>query len=119
MLIHFECPDGHRLKADSEFEGKYAPCPACGKMATVPEGRTDPLTDSGVVRLLDDGTLTSAAEQEAVKPRSKKCPRCAATLLASARLCSSCNLYVGVSEQTWNSVFNAAKRDVQNNKKAL
>ncbi len=95
MLIHFSCSQGHRLSADSRFVGKRARCPTCQEAMVVPPPPKTSITDSSVMRILGDAEppppMPSANE-----PKYKRCGRCGASLLQSAKVCDECQTYVAV-----------------------
>lgn len=89
MMVHFRCPEGHRLKANAFLIGKTVACPACNSHVVVPHRSGDPLTDSAVVRLLDDhpkATITNPDAEE------KQCTGCGSIVPASFRICPFCDL---------------------------
>lgn len=88
MMIHFRCPQGHKLKANAFLVGQTVACPACHTHVVVPGRSGEPLTDSAVVRLLDvlPKPTTAASDGE-----MKHCPACHATIPVSFRICPHCD----------------------------
>lgn len=52
--IRFQCPSGHKLVADIRCQGHAMRCPKCGRAVVVPTPPREPLTETGIVRLLAD-----------------------------------------------------------------
>lgn len=93
MFILFDCPSGHRLKAQLRFEGTPVTCPACNRHTIVPRQHSEnAISDSSVVRLLGDYEPVQDLKP-AKKESTKSCPRCNTALLPTDRICSKCQMY--------------------------
>jgi hypothetical protein len=125
MYVYFECDNGHRLKAHASHRGRGSKCPRCQAEIVVPERQSNPVTDSGIARLLgtpepqesreETRAETSAAPSATATASSAKttCPRCSAIIAASSRSCDQCGLYITVNASAWDSVLKTANRYVR------
>lgn len=107
-LVRFDCPSGHRLKANPRHAGRTVKCPACGGCATIPPA--DPsLTPSQIINFLDETQSASQVLRSresslslSNEPLETKavCPRCHELIEASAHLCHHCKLYFGSGQHS-------------------
>ena len=114
-MIRFECPAGHKIKADAKLAGRTAACPACGTPVAVPQPAAA-ITETGALRLLNacgNQAPTIDPQPPAQPSPTKSCPRCQVTLSSGARICWSCRLDVGPASDAWKSVVRAAARYVK------
>ena len=94
--IYVECPFGHRIRANVNLSGRKLACPKCMNPVVVPQAK-DELTDTGVMRILDDANATGPAEQPKVtKAPSRLCPHCSAGISDSLAVCPQCQCYLGI-----------------------
>lgn len=103
MIVSFECPEGHKLKADSMMIGRIVSCPACKSRITVPASEPASVTDTGVVRILE-----ASGDDARVENRShnqKICPRCGESAPASSNVCGSCRRYFYPTTGAWNAML--------------
>ncbi|MCA9173445.1 MAG: hypothetical protein KDB14_03080 [Planctomycetales bacterium] len=111
-LLRFECPSGHRLKANPRHAGRAVCCPACGGKTTVPtpDVKDESFSASAVVRLLEESKSSSSvlrrrdleSQQRAQEIAQLKtaCPRCHELIASSSRICPHCKLYLAAPDQT-------------------
>ncbi|MFN3192264.1 MAG: hypothetical protein ACE361_17265 [Aureliella sp.] len=101
MTIHFNCENGHRIRADEKHAGQQGNCPRCRVPIQVPSPPADQkrprsITESGVMRVLGDADL-APSKGVATESAKRCCPRCRKPLSAEATLCKHCHLYVGLT----------------------
>jgi|GEM_PF-4889894 len=110
MFIYFECSHGHRLKTDRRHAGKPSQCPQCRIPLTVPQPQANPITDSGVVRLLGEHHAPAKPSFAALEPE-QACPRCGGEIATAARICKHCEVYLAPDQKLWNvSLKSSSKR---------
>lgn len=97
--IEIACENGHRLNAGHQSQGKTLPCPKCGVAVKVPqhafESTPDPLSDTGVMRILGASTSFSAEPMVTAAAPLRACPRCEAGIPLSSSVCEHCQCYLG------------------------
>ena len=109
-LVRFDCPNGHRLKADSRHQGRTARCPSCGSHTVVPKMNAS-MTPSAVLQILEDAKTSPNIAKQRILDKSLQrreelgelrveCPRCQELVSPKARACNNCNLYMGGSDQS-------------------
>ena len=81
-MITFVCECGKSLRVKDEAAGKRVRCPACNRVATVPQGAAD----SNLGATMDESAKGGAAGPAAL------CPQCHVELPAGAVLCTTCGL---------------------------
>lgn len=107
MDIRFTCPNGHRLRASDRDAGRITRC-GCGCKVTIPARESSPVTDSCVMRYLDE--LPPVSPVQALVA-GKICPRCGVAMSAKQSRCEGCRLYVIPMLNVWSDELSAAMRD--------
>lgn len=97
MLIEFVCPSGHKLKADGSARGKVASCPKCHVKVKVPTPalikERNPITDSGVMRILGEmDPVTTSKDEETML-----CSKCRARKRPGDAVCENCQLFAQIT----------------------
>ena len=104
------CPSGHRLRGDDKLVGKLVKCPRCqveftfaGPTATRPAAVRQPpvvdnreITDTGVMRILNEMGELARVETEPSAVESRPCTRCGTSVPENLAVCSYCNCYLGI-----------------------
>ncbi|NND97296.1 MAG: hypothetical protein HKN47_08215 [Pirellulaceae bacterium] len=93
--IYVNCESGHRIKAGSSLRGKTLPCPKCRKPVVIAEA-TDPLSDTGVMRILGDASPLPRAPLP-MRMQLRPCPQCECDVRKDAPICQHCRSYIGAS----------------------
>ena len=113
--ITVTCPQGHRLQAGSLLVGKTVRCPKChSKFVFAPtktEPKKQPVTESGVMRILGEMPQAPAADSIASVPM-RPCSRCGIAIPESLAVCSHCNCYVGVLPAFMRQMTPAAETEL-------
>ena len=116
MIVSFACPEGHKLKADSNMIGRIVSCPACKSRITVPAPHRSSVTDTGVVRILE---LPSEDAPPDAQSRAKKiCPRCGETSPASSNACGACRRYFYPTTGAWNAMLKQTLSQIRRHRPA-
>ncbi|APZ90765.1 hypothetical protein [Fuerstiella marisgermanici] len=133
-LLHFQCSNGHKIRADVRHEGRRSKCPVCSVAVTVggkPSTTVAPITDSGVCRLLSeldaDAAYVGTAQPSSVnfsapsvpaeiaathKHNHKHCPRCTYPMESNQRVCPDCKLLLESSRSPFKRIYRAAMRSL-------
>ena len=114
------CERGHRFKAMDAYRGKIVHCPQCqahvpipiqsSSTAAVPTAK-DPLSDTGVMRILGDLDPLPpppVGTQSEESTNYRNCPRCSVSIRTDATLCNHCNCYVGAIPDFFGGLSNEA-----------
>jgi ssDNA-binding Zn-finger/Zn-ribbon topoisomerase 1 len=102
------CNEGHRIHAAHRLAGKTLPCPKCGVPVTVPEAKTDPLSDTAVLRILGDSTASTQAAAAADEPTTRACPKCSVQIGLYLSVCPFCHCYAGAVSDYWEKMLGDA-----------
>ncbi len=97
MTFTVYCPNGHRLRAQPQDVGKTAKCPKCRAAIVVPQPPAAEVSDSSVVRLLEECTSNQLRSAPAVQPSAastQTCPRCGTNVSGLVRICPLCRVYL-------------------------
>jgi hypothetical protein len=105
MSVHFQCPQGHRLRADDRAAGAEVNCPVCKECVVIPHPASSALTDTGVIRILESCEPDDDCE---TKTREKTCPRCGGHMPVAASVCRQCQLYQFPTADTWRGMLHQA-----------
>lgn len=97
------CPSGHRVRGGTELLGRSVRCPKCQtpfvfaaeKPRPAPAVRPHPMSDTGVMRILGDMSVSSLTQMDS-EVAFRPCSRCGVTIPETMAVCSHCNCYVGV-----------------------
>lgn len=77
----------------------------------------DPLSDSGVMRLLGDHRPAIREPANLTGPKvetpTKCCPRCRERLIASAKVCVHCNLYLASPDGPLQTAYRAIRQQLK------
>ncbi|MDA9858391.1 hypothetical protein N9D23_09735 [Rubripirellula sp.] len=106
--VTVQCPSGHRLRGDTKLIGKIVKCPKCAVEFTFAEQKpTRPpaaspaasnreITDTGVMRILNEMGELARVNIEPDSVESRPCTRCGTSVPENIAVCSYCNCYVGI-----------------------
>jgi hypothetical protein len=109
MAVLLQCPQGHRLRVDESLAGRDVDCPICKSRVLVPRPESNPITDSGVVRILE---ADEALEDSQRRSRDRTCPRCGAVVPRKSDVCHNCKLMQYPTAHTWRHIFRQAVQEL-------
>ncbi|MAE60445.1 MAG: hypothetical protein CMJ49_03710 [Planctomycetaceae bacterium] len=99
MTISVQCSCGKQLRAPDSAAGKKAKCPACGLVAALPGGKTDPMGSTAGMDPIElddnnaDGSLALDAARQVAQSEdllTAKCPSCGGRIPPNAVVCVQC-----------------------------
>lgn len=134
--IHFRCPNGHKIRTASRFEGRAVKCPCCGIPAIVASHpkttQRPPITDTGAFAILTEceADAVHAAMQQAPAVTSMAvafddgesaatvtpgpcCPRCSFPTSTAHRICPECRLLLESTRGIFRRIYSAAVRSLR------
>ncbi len=105
------CDAGHRIHAAHRLSGKTLPCPKCGTPVTVPRASSDRLSDTAVLRILDDSgpdapiMKSHEGQTSATEASTRSCPKCSVQIGLYLSVCPFCHTYAGPVSDYWKKML--------------
>lgn len=107
-FVTVACENGHRIKAKTSLGGQTHGCPRCGKLVTIPvppQQEKDPLTDTGIMRILGTQEPLPPAPKPQKRNTLRVCPRCDLKTPSTKAVCDHCNCYLGATPDFMGQMF--------------